>query len=62
MKFKKTGTQNQIEGTVHTIKGKLKEKAGQITHQPKLEFSGKMEKIFGKVQQKIGRLESAVDK
>lgn len=44
------------------MKGKVKEKAGQLTNNPDLEAKGQAEKIGGKVQKKIGQVEKALGK
>jgi uncharacterized protein YjbJ (UPF0337 family) len=52
----KTSTKNTAEGTFHKVKGKLKELAGELSDNPKLEAEGTGEKIAGKVQEKIGQI------
>jgi uncharacterized protein YjbJ (UPF0337 family) len=52
----KTSTKNKAEGTFHKVKGKLKEIAGELSDNPKLEAEGTGEKIAGKVQEKIGQI------
>jgi len=51
-----------MEGTFHEAKGKVKEMAGQITNNPKLEAKGKAEKIDGKAQEKVGQVKKIVGK
>jgi uncharacterized protein YjbJ (UPF0337 family) len=58
----KSSAQDQAEGKFHKVKGKLKEMAGQITDNPKLEVKGKAEKIAGKVQEKIGQIKKVFGK
>jgi uncharacterized protein YjbJ (UPF0337 family) len=58
----KPSTENVIAGKVHEVKGKIKEKVGQLTNNPELEAEGIGEKIAGKVQKKIGHVEKAVEK
>ena len=48
-------TQDKVEGTLHQLKGKVKEVAGIISDNPKLQAEGAGERIVGKVQQKIGK-------
>ena len=55
-------TQNEIAGKVHEVKGTIKEKVGRLTNDPDLEGEGIGEKIAGKVQKKIGRVEKALGK
>jgi uncharacterized protein YjbJ (UPF0337 family) len=38
-------TENEIAGKVHEVKGKIKEKVGQLTNDPDLEAEGIGEKI-----------------
>jgi len=46
----KQSTNDQIEGGLHTVKGSVKETAGQVTNNPDLEAEGKAEKLGGQVQ------------
>ena len=55
----KRSTKDKAKGKFHEIKGKVKEKAGQLTNNPNLEAEGKVEKSTGKVQKKIGQVEEA---
>ena len=50
-------TKDQVEGELHEVKGKLKEQAGKLILDPKLEAEGKDEKHVGQLQQKIGQVE-----
>ncbi len=58
----KSGTQDQMEGTFHKIKGKVKEIAGDLNDDPKLEAEGTGEKIDGEVQGKIGQIKKVLGK
>jgi len=58
----KPSTTDQLQGTLHEAKGKLKEKAGQVTKNPNLEAEGQAEKIGGKVQKKVGQVEKVFEK
>ena len=51
----KSSTRDKAEGTFHEAKGKVKEMAGKITDNPKLEAKGKAEKIAGKVRKRSVR-------
>ena len=53
----KPSTKNQVEGELHEVKGKLKEQAGKLILDSKLEAEGKDEKHAGQLQQKIGQVE-----
>jgi uncharacterized protein YjbJ (UPF0337 family) len=52
----KSSIRDKTEGTFHEVKGKVKEIAGKLSDNPKLEAKGKGEKIAGKVQEKIGQV------
>ena len=52
----KSSTKDQAEGTFHKVKGKVKEIAGKLSDNPKLEAEGTGENIVGKVQEKIGQI------
>jgi uncharacterized protein YjbJ (UPF0337 family) len=56
----KPGTEDQIEGTLLQIKGKVKEKTGQVTNDPDLEAEGDAEEVAGKVQNKVGQVKKVV--
>ena len=58
----KSSTKDQAEGKFHKVKGKVKEIAGKIIDNPKLEAEGKDEKIAGKVQEKIGQVKKVLGK
>jgi uncharacterized protein YjbJ (UPF0337 family) len=57
-----SSTKDQLEGNLHELKGKLKEKTGQVTNNPDLEAEGQGEKIGGKVQKKVGQIEKVFEK
>ena len=58
----KTSTKDHAEGTFHEIKGKVKEIAGILSDNPKLEVEGLGEKIAGKVQVKVGQIKKVLGK
>jgi uncharacterized protein YjbJ (UPF0337 family) len=58
----KPSTENEIAGKVHEVKGKIKEKVGQLTNDPDLEAEGIGEKIGGKVQKKIAQVKKVLGK
>ena len=58
----KASTKNEIGGKVHEVKGKIKEKVGQLTNDSDLEAEGIGEKIGGKVQEKIGQVKKVLGK
>jgi uncharacterized protein YjbJ (UPF0337 family) len=48
----KSSMKDKVKGTFHEAKGKVKEVAGKITDNPKLEAKGKAEKLAGKAQER----------
>ena len=58
----KSGIQDQAEGTFHKIKRKVKEVAGELSDNKELEAEGKVEKIAGKDQEKIGQVKKVLGK
>ena len=56
----KSSTQEQMEGTFHQMKGKLKEIAAKINDNPKLNAAGTYEKMSGIVQEKIGQVKKGL--
>ena len=47
-------------GIVHQVKGSVKEAAGKVTGDKKLEAEGKGEKVGGKVQNAVGGAKDTV--
>jgi uncharacterized protein YjbJ (UPF0337 family) len=58
----KPGTQDEVEGELHNVKGKVKEVAGQLTNDLDLEADGEAEEIAGKIQKKIGQVKKVLGK
>ncbi len=58
----KSSTRDDAEGKWHKVKGKIKEIAGKLSDDPKLEAEGTNEKIAGKVQEKVGEIKKVVGK
>jgi uncharacterized protein YjbJ (UPF0337 family) len=54
-------TKDQAQGTFHEVKGKVKEKAGQLTNNPGLAADGQNEKLGGKIQKKVGQIEKVLE-
>ena len=50
----------RLKGTLHEVKGKVKEKAGQIVNDPDLEAKGKAERNTGKVEKKVGQIKKVL--
>jgi len=57
-----SSSRDKVEGTLHQLKGKVKEVAGIISDNPKLEAEGVGEKLAGKVQVKIGQFNKFIGK
>jgi uncharacterized protein YjbJ (UPF0337 family) len=56
----KPSTNDRTTGKLHEVKGAIKQKAGELTKNPKLEADGRAEKYAGKVQNVVGKIEKAV--
>jgi uncharacterized protein YjbJ (UPF0337 family) len=57
----KQSTKDQAQGQFHEVKGKVKEKVGRATNNPRLEDEGHDEKVIGKVQRKVGQVEKVLE-
>ena len=51
---------NRVEGVGHQVKGSVKEAAGKMTGDTKLQAEGAAEKLGGKVQNAVGGAADAV--
>jgi uncharacterized protein YjbJ (UPF0337 family) len=51
---------DRIEGSAEQAKGKVKEVAGKVTGDSKLEGEGKADKAAGKVQNTVGGMKDAL--
>lgn len=51
---------DKVKGTLHEAKGKIKEVAGKITDNPKLEAKGVVEKLAGKAERKLGEIKKVI--
>jgi uncharacterized protein YjbJ (UPF0337 family) len=58
----KSSTKDKVQGTMHQAKGRVKEIAGVIADNPKLEARGKVERMAGKVQEKVGQVKKVLGK
>jgi len=56
----KSSIRDKAEGTFHEVKGKVKEVAGKLSDNPKLEAEGTSERIAGKVQEKVGEVKKVL--
>jgi uncharacterized protein YjbJ (UPF0337 family) len=55
-------TKDEAQGKFHEVKGKVKEKAGEVTNDPNLHDEGQAEKVGGKIQKKVGQVERVFEK
>ena len=58
----KESIKDEVIGKAHEIKGSVKEMAGKAVGKKKLEAEGKGEKMAGKIQGTVGRIEKAMGK
>ena len=58
----KRSRKDQIKGTLHVTKGKVKANLGQVTNDPHLATEGKNETLAGKIQKKVGQIEKVFEK
>jgi uncharacterized protein YjbJ (UPF0337 family) len=58
----KPSTRDQAKGKFENLKGKVKEVAGIITGQRKLEAEGKDQKLAGKAREKLGQVKKVLGK
>ena len=57
-----SSTTDQVKGDLHQVKGKVKEKVGQVLGNHDLEAEGQDENLAGKVQKKVGQIEKVLEK
>jgi uncharacterized protein YjbJ (UPF0337 family) len=57
----KPSTKDQLEGTLHEVKGAIKESAGNLTGNKSLEAEGRVERTAGKVQEKLAQVEKVLE-
>jgi uncharacterized protein YjbJ (UPF0337 family) len=55
-------TTDQVQGTLHEVKGDVKKKVGQVTGNPDLTDEGRVEKLAGNIQKKVGEVEKVFGK
>jgi uncharacterized protein YjbJ (UPF0337 family) len=58
----KESTKEEVKGKAHEIKGKVKQKVGQTTNNPRLEEEGTDEELSGTVQKKVGQIKKVFGK
>jgi uncharacterized protein YjbJ (UPF0337 family) len=57
----KSSTKDKGTGKFHEVKGAVKAKVGKVIDDPNLEAEGRVEKVGGKVQQKVGQVEKVLE-
>lgn len=58
----KSSIRDKAEGALHQVKGSVKEVAGKVTSNRKLEAAGNVEKVAGKAQAKVGQVKKVFGK
>jgi uncharacterized protein YjbJ (UPF0337 family) len=58
----KRSMKDTASGTFHEVKGTVKQKVGEATNNARLQAEGIGEKLSGKIQKKIGRVERSIEK
>ncbi len=58
----KPGMQDEVEGMLHNLKGKVKEKTGELISDSDLQEEGQAEEIAGRVQEKVGQVKKVLGK
>ncbi len=58
----KSSARDKAEGTLHEVKGAVKEFAGKLCDNPKLKAEGAAEKASGKTQEKLGQIKKVFGK
>jgi uncharacterized protein YjbJ (UPF0337 family) len=57
----KSSTKNQATGSAKIASGKIKETAGRLVGNPRVEAAGKSDQVEGRVQMKVGQIEKVLD-
>ena len=60
--YVKSGTHDEIEGTIKSLGGKLEEGVGKVVGSPRLESKGDSDHFEGKAQKKIGEIKKVFAK
>ncbi len=55
-------SKDQVAGKFHEVKGKVKQKLGQAAGNPDVEAEGQSENLAGKIQKKVGQIETVFEK
>lgn len=57
-----SGIENQSEGTIDRLKGRVKDAFGSLTGNRSMEAEGKMDQLKGKLKQDVGEVQRDLDK
>jgi uncharacterized protein YjbJ (UPF0337 family) len=60
MRRKSMVDKDRVEGSIEQAKGKIKEVAGKVTGDTKLEQEGKGQKVAGKIQNTVGGIKDTL--
>jgi len=55
----KPSRRDEITGTIHEVKGAVKESVGKLTNRLALQIQGKIEGAAGRAQKKFGQMKKA---
>ena len=55
----KPSRKDEVAGTIHAVKGAVKEQVGRLTNKPLLEAEGKVEQAAGRAQKQVGQVKKA---
>jgi uncharacterized protein YjbJ (UPF0337 family) len=58
----KSSTQDKAEGTAKDLKGKVKEGAGKLVGNERLQTEGRLDQVDGKAQKKVGDVKKVFDR
>ena len=58
--LREKGEDNQLEGTIDDVKGRLKDAAGGLTGDSKLQGEGKIDRAKGKFKDTVGKIQRDV--
>jgi uncharacterized protein YjbJ (UPF0337 family) len=58
----KQSSKDKAKGTYHELKGNVKQRVGGVTNNPRLQAEGLGEKLAGKLQKAMGKVEKVVEK
>jgi uncharacterized protein YjbJ (UPF0337 family) len=58
----KSSTQDKAEGTAKDLKGKIKEGAGKLVGNERLQAEGQVDQAEGKAQKKVGDIKKVFDR